>query len=384
MFIMKLSNSLKERLAYLLKQLIKIRTENPPGKTKEIVNFLVNEVFLENEGFQNEIVPYFKNNIELHNLITKIGSGKKKIFLSGHFDVVPSGDRNKWIYPPFSAKTVNGKVYGWGSADMKGGITSLIGVMKVLNTNPEFLDNYELVFLGTADEETGMSGSLTLTERGYIQDAEVLIIAEPTNLNIGIAEKGLLWVILKVYGKSAHGSMPSEGINAIEGILKVIPQLYKCLDVDKENSILGKSTINIGKISGGTKINIVPDYSELEVDFRVIPEQKQETILNKLKSINLGSCSIELEILKSHPPLQTDFNHPFIRNLEIISNSKYIGLSYATDIVNFVDPNNPIPFIIFGPGNPNVTHKLNESVSLEDIFRATEILINALLETYTN
>ncbi|MFW9970540.1 MAG: M20 family metallopeptidase [Candidatus Odinarchaeota archaeon] len=381
---MKLSNSLKERLAYLLKQLIKIRTENPPGKTKEIVNFLVNEVFLENEGFQNEIVPYFKNNIELHNLITKIGSGKKKIFLSGHFDVVPSGDRNKWIYPPFSAKTVNGKVYGWGSADMKGGITSLIGVMKVLNTNPEFLDNYELVFLGTADEETGMSGSLTLTERGYIQDAEVLIIAEPTNLNIGIAEKGLLWVILKVYGKSAHGSMPSEGINAIEGILKVIPQLYKCLDVDKENSILGKSTINIGKISGGTKINIVPDYSELEVDFRVIPEQKQETILNKLKSINLGSCSIELEILKSHPPLQTDFNHPFIRNLEIISNSKYIGLSYATDIVNFVDPNNPIPFIIFGPGNPNVTHKLNESVSLEDIFRATEILINALLETYTN
>ncbi len=378
---MKLSNSLKEKLFYILKRLIQIPTENPPGKTKEIVNFLVDEVFLEDEGFHNEVISHIENGIELHNLVTKIGTGKNKIFLSGHFDVVPAGDPYKWIYPPFSAKLVNGKVHGRGSADMKGGLTSLIGVMKLLNSDTTFLNNFELVFLGTADEETGMSGSFKLAERGYMNNAELLIIAEPTNLNIGIAEKGLLWVTLKLYGKSAHGSMPNEGINAIEGALKIIPQLYECLD-KKENTILGRSTLNIGKIIGGTKINIVPDYSELEVDFRLIPEQQQEALINKLKLIESESCSIELEITKDHPALQSDLNYPFIKNLEKISNSKYIGLSYATDAAQYVDPNNPIPFVIFGPGNPNSIHKINECVSLENVYKATELLTNALLQTF--
>jgi succinyl-diaminopimelate desuccinylase len=378
---MKISNYLKEELLYILKRLIQIPTENPPGKTIEVVNFLVNEVFLEEEGFQNEVVSYTENDIELHNLITKIGSGKNKIFLSGHFDVVPVGDQSKWIYPPFSAKVVDGKVHGRGSADMKGGITSLIGVMKLMRTNPNFLNNFQLVFLGSADEETGMSGSSTLAKRGYLDNGQLLIVAEPTNLNIGIAEKGLLWIKLKIYGKSAHGSMPNEGNNAIEGALKLIPQLYDCLDT-KENEILGQSTLNIGKIYGGTKINIVPDYSELEIDFRLIPEQPQETVINKLASTKLENCDVELEIMKDHPALQSDSDYPFIKNLKKFANTKYIGLSYATDAVYYINPNNPIPFVIYGPGDPNIIHKIDEWVLVENIFRATELLTNALIETF--
>lgn len=380
---MKVPKSLKEELVYILKRLIQIPTENPPGKTIEVVHFLNNEVFLEEEGFQNEIISYMENGVELHNLITKLGSGKNKIFLSGHFDVVPVGDQSKWIYPPFSAKEVDGKVHGRGSADMKGGITSLIGVMKLIRTNPNFLNNFQLVFLGTADEETGMSGSFTLAERGYLDNAQLLIVAEPTNLNIGIAEKGLLWVKLKLFGKSAHGSMPNEGINAIEGALNIIPQLHNCLD-RKENEILGQSTLNIGKIIGGTKINVVPDYSELEVDFRLIPEQQQETVINKLKSLKTESCNIELEIMKDHPALQTDLNDPFVKNLKKFANTKYIGLSYATDAVYYINPNNPIPFVIFGPGNPNIIHKIDEWVSLDYIFKATELLTDALIQTFIN
>jgi succinyl-diaminopimelate desuccinylase len=380
---MKIPNSLKEELLFVLKRLIQIPTENPPGKTIDIVNFLINEVFLKEEGFRNEVISYIENGIELHNLITKIGYGRNKIFLSGHFDVVPVGDQNKWNYPPFSAKEVDGKVYGRGSADMKGGITSLIGTMKLLKTNPKFLNNFELVFLGTADEETGMSGSFTLAERGYLDKAQLLIVAEPTNLNIGIAEKGLLWAKLKIYGKSAHGSMPNEGINAIEGALDIIPQLYDCLD-NKKNRILGQSTLNIGKIIGGTKINVVPDYSELEVDFRLIPEQLKESVLTKLRAIKSESCNIELEITKDHPALQSDLNYPFIKILKKFANTNYIGLSYATDAVYYIDPNNPVPFVIFGPGNPNIIHKIDEWISVENIFKATELLTNALLQTFIN
>ncbi|MFW9819193.1 MAG: M20 family metallopeptidase [Candidatus Thorarchaeota archaeon] len=378
---MKLSNSLKEELRDILKRLIQIPTENPPGKTTEIVKFLVNEVFLKEEGFQNEIISYLNNGIELHNLVTSIGSGENRIFLSGHFDVVPVGNQDKWVYPPFSAKEVDGKVYGRGSADMKGGITSLIGTMKLLKSNTNFLNNFELVFLGTADEETGMSGSFTLAERGYLDNPQLLVVAEPTDLNIGIAEKGLLWVKFRIYGRSAHGAMPNEGINAIEGALNIIPQLYDFLD-NKENKILGQSTINIGKIVGGTKINVVPDYSELEVDFRLIPEILQESVINKLKLLKSKSCNINIEIMKDHPALQTDKYHPFIKNLKKLANSKYIGLSYATDAAYYVDPNNPFPFVIFGPGNPNIIHKINEYISVENIFKATELLTNALIQTF--
>jgi len=378
---MEISKAQREKLLYILRKLIHIPTENPLGKTDEIVDFLIKEVFREEEGFHNEIITHVKDGVELHNLVTKIGSGKKKILLSGHFDTVPVGDQTKWDYPPFSAKIVDGKIYGRGSADMKGGITSLIGVMKILETNSHFMENCELIFLGTADEETGMTGSLTLAENGYADDAKLLIIAEPTNLNIGIAEKGLLWAILKVYGKSAHGSMPSEGNNAIEAVFDIIPQLYECLE-PKENKILGRSTLNIGKIRGGTKINVVPDYSKLEVDFRLIPEQNHETVISKLNKIKLESCKVEVEILKREPSLQSDLNHPFVQNLRKISKAKCIGLSYATDAVNFVAPNDPIPFIIFGPGNPNVVHKINEWISLDQVFQATELLTKALLKTY--
>ncbi|MBY8991131.1 MAG: M20 family metallopeptidase [Candidatus Lokiarchaeota archaeon] len=378
---MKLVNSQKDRLVYLLQKLVQIPTENPPGKTEEVVEFLITEVFKEEEGFHNEVVTHLKNKIKLHNLITRIGSGKKKIILSGHFDVVPVGDSSKWDYPPFSARIIDDKLYGRGSADMKGGIVSLIGTLKSLSREKKFLENYELIFLGTADEEAGMSGSLTLTNKGIINDAILLIIGEPTGLNIGIAEKGVLWVKLKLYGRAAHGSMPEEGINAIEGALKIIPKLGKCLR-DFNNPVLGSSSINIGKIKGGNKINVVPDYTELEIDFRIIPEQNVGDLINSLKMIDPEPFKMDIEILNNLPALQSDSKHPFIRNLKRISNMELIGLPYATDLAKFITTDNPVPFVIYGPGNPNDVHKINESISLNQIFLATESLTDALLETY--
>jgi succinyl-diaminopimelate desuccinylase len=379
---MKLSNLLKDRLNFILKKLIQFPSVNPPGKTEEIVKFLVTDIFKEEEGFQNEIITYEKKGVVLHNLVTRIGSGKKKIILSGHFDVVPISDKTRWTYPPFSAKIVDGKIYGRGSADMKGGLTSLIGIMKLLISNPSFLENYELVFLGTADEEAGMTGSYTLLKRGYVKNAELIIIAEPTDLNIGIAEKGILWATLRVKGKSAHGSMPEKGYNAIEGALKIIPQLYNCLN-NKSNDILGKSTLNIGKINGGTKINIVPDYTELEIDFRLIPEQNHNELIKNLRKIELKPYSIDVKITQTLPSLLSDFNHPFIQNLKKITNSEFIGLSYTTDASQYISKKDLIPFVIFGPGSQNVIHKPNECIELDHIFKATEFLVDALTTTYS-
>ncbi|MBA7572937.1 putative succinyl-diaminopimelate desuccinylase [subsurface metagenome] len=378
---MKISKPLKDEIILILKNLVQLHTENPPGITESVVKFLILDVFKEEHGFQNQVVINRKNGVELHNLISTIGHGKEKIVLSGHFDVVPTGDPAQWKYHPFSAEIKNGKLYGRGSADMKGGIASLIGVIKILSKIPRFLEKYKLVFVGTADEEIGMMGSLSLSKQGVMNNSILLIIAEPTNLKIGIAEKGLLWVKLKIIGKYAHGSMPHEGINAIEGAIKIIPQLYNCLE-EKRNVVLGKSTLNIGKISGGTAINIVPDQAVLDIDYRLIPEQDHNTLINNLNNLQLIKFPINIEILKELPALQTDSNHLFIQNLKGVSKSELLGLSYATDAAHLISVNSPIPFVIFGPGDPNNIHKIDEFIELEQVFQATEFLTNALLQTY--
>jgi len=379
---MKISKRLRDDLIFILKKLVQIPSENPPGTTKEIVNFLIADVFKEEQGFQNQVIVNIKNGVELHNLVSTIGNGKEKIVLSGHFDVVPAGEAAQWEYPPFSAKIKNGRLYGRGSADMKGGVASLIGVIKTLIKFPDFIEKYKLVFVGTADEEAGMAGSFTLSKQGVMNDSILLIIAEPTDLKIGIGEKGLLWVKLKIIGKSAHGSTPHEGINAIEGALKIIPQLYDCLE-EKSNVILGKSTLNIGKISGGTAINVVPDQAILDLDYRIIPEQDHNSLIDNLKNLQKLNFSIDIEIINKLYALQTDSNHPFIQNLKEISKSELLGLSYATDAAHLISVNSPIPFVIFGPGDPNNIHKIDEFIKLEQVFQATEYLTNALLQTYS-
>jgi len=368
-------------LEQILKNLVQIPTENPPGKTDEIINYLITDIFKESDGFHNEVMNYNKKGIELKNLITRIGTGKKKIILSGHLDVVPAGEDSQWKYPPFSAEVIDGKLYGRGACDMKGGLTMLIGTMINLKKYPELLENYSIFFLGSADEESGMTGAVSIVRKGFMKDSVLLIVGEPTNMNIGIAEKGLLWADIYVYGKAGHASTPELGINSIEGTLKIIPQLYDCLD-NVKNSVLGPSTLNIGKISGGIAHNIVPDKTILSVDYRYIPEQDYARLNEKLKSIDASPCKTEIKITHTLPALQTDMGTPFIQNLKKINGKEIIGLPYASDAGALIQKKNPVPFVIYGPGDPGVIHKPNEYIKIEDVIKSTENLSQALIQTY--
>ncbi|MFX1496414.1 MAG: M20 family metallopeptidase [Promethearchaeota archaeon] len=371
-----------KELTNILRNLVQIPTENPPGITKEIVDYLISEVFREEDGFRNEIITHKKNNFTLHNLITKVGFGNKKIILSGHFDVVPAGDSSNWKYDPFSAEIKNNKLYGRGSSDMKGGLTMLIGVMKNLKENITLLQKYSIIFAGTADEEDGMTGAATLYKHRLLDNAELLIIAEPTDMNIGIAEKGLLWIRLKIYGKAAHGAMPEKGINSILAVSNLIPKLYTLLDKES-NEILGSSTLNVGKIIGGTLINVVPEKTELELDFRLIPEQDPDKLIKRIKNLNIELCNFSFDILKKLPALQCKTNHPFIQTLCKISGRNPVGLPYATDAAQLLTQNNKIPFVIFGPGNPQVVHSIDEYIELDSVFKSTELLTESILQTYS-
>ena len=381
---MDLEEDFKQEILSIVINLVQIPSENPPGITKDIVKYLISNVFKEKEGFRNQVVINKKSGVALHNLVSKIGRGKEVIVFSGHFDVIPVGDTTQWKYPPFSAEVKEGVLYGRGSADMKGGIAFLIGVIKILSKIPKFLEKYTVMFLGTADEEDGMIGSYTLANQGFMKDAIVLIVAEPTNLKIGIGEKGLVWIRLKTTGKAAHGSMPEQGINAIEKVMNIIPQLYEVLE-EKQNAVLGKSTLNIGKIVGGTAINIVPEQVTIDLDYRLLPEQNPVELLQKLETLQKDGLPIELQIIKQLPALLTDPNHFFIQNLHNISNQDIIGLPYATDAAYLANSNiidSKIPFVLYGPGNPTNIHKTDEFIEIEQVFEAIEHLTEAILHSY--
>ena len=375
---MKNTSSYQNKIISLLKNLIQIPTENPPGFTKEIIGFLTSEILTEEKGYENKIIAYEKNGNTLHNLISKIGTGDKKIIFSGHFDVVPIGNLNDWTVNPFSGKIIGNYMYGRGSADMKSGIVALIITIEALSQTPKFLDNYTLIFAGTADEEYGMTGAHKLQELGVMDDASLLIIAEPTKLKIGVAEKGLLWLSVSFKGRSAHGSMPREGVNAIEKAMKFLPKIKECIEKNK-NPILGKSTVNIGTIKGGTSINIVADKVTIELDYRLIPEDNSDIIIAGLREID-EDCDIK--IIKTLPALESNIEHPFIKNLKNVAKTEIIGLPYATDAAELIKYGTKIPFVIFGPGDPIHIHKNDERVNIEDIFTATNILIDTMRMTY--
>lgn len=371
-------SSTEEFLIPILQNMIKIPTENPVGKTKEVVDYLYT-IFPSEKGFRKRIITHEKDGVELHNLIVELGSGPHKIVLCGHLDTVPAGKKSNWKHDPFAGIIEDGKVFGRGSADMKGGVTSIIGVLFDFLDKPDFLTKYTLVFAATADEEAGMSGAEALELEGVMKEAILLIIPEATNLNVGIAEKGVTWVKLHVHGKQAHGSMPEQGINAIEAAASLYSQLHSCLS-GVTSDILGKSTLNIGTIAGGTKINVVPNEVEIELDFRLVPEEDQELVLHKLQELKpkIGSCDVE--IIQNLPAV-ISAKGEFATKLAKLANSSMIGLTYGTDAAKLLK-NKDVPFVIFGPGDNTVIHQDNEYVTIEQVLQISQFITQALLETY--
>ena len=177
--------------------------------------------------------------------------------------------------------------------------------------------------------------------------------------------------------------MPDQGINAIESLVKLFPDFYNCLSTNS-NEILGKSTLNIGTIIGGDKINIVPSEAVIELDYRLIPEENIKEILGKIKNLNASPCEIEIEMLQVLPPLLTQQDHKFIQNLHNVSKTDLIGLTYGTDAAKLISQDNPIPFVIFGPGDNKIIHQSNEFVPMKQVMNVAKIISEALIKTYTN
>ncbi|MHA2276153.1 MAG: M20 family metallopeptidase [Candidatus Kariarchaeaceae archaeon] len=342
--------------------------------------------FLVEHGYNAKLDEYepAKANVE-----ARIGpSNARKIVISGHLDTVPIGDPDKWTHHPFSGKIVDGELWGRGSVDMKGGTGALAGVMVELLKHENDL-KYEVILAATADEEVGLLGAHNFVKQGIMKDVDHLLIAEPTSLGVAIMEKGIIFGNVRAHGKQAHASRPDLGHNAIEGLARLMPKLHEILP-DTSTPELGKSTLNIGVIKGGTVTNVVAEFAEMSVDYRMTPGVDNDLVLSNLKQAieeNSGEgiiYELDTNMTLNAPALissTTELGDKLATNNEKHTGTKpkLGGMFYATDAAAFMG-DKQMSFAIYGPGSTELLHQTNERLSLKELDISRMVIHDTVLD----
>ena len=341
-------------------------------------------------GITAKILPLSDNRADL---VAEIGSGKPVLGVSGHMDVVTAGELSQWHSDPFTLTERDGHLYGRGATDMKSGLAALVIAMITIQQN-HLLKRGTIRLMATAGEEIGEQGSRYLKDQGYMDDVDALLIAEPTGYRIATAHKGSMDIKLTSHGIAAHSSMPDEGYNAIDPLMKLLVQANQAFrGTDKTNAQLGRLTFNTTVFNGGDQVNSIPARATAKVNVRTIPEFNNDLVTDRLrdltKTANQAGAKIDLDIYMSQPSIQTTGRSRFVQLAQKIG-SQYAGqavptfaLNPVTDASNLVVDKGPqFPLAVFGPGN-DTPHQVNEYVDRQMYLNFIELYIN-LFTAYLN
>lgn len=327
----------------------------------ETINFC--KAWLENEGLAVEIIT--NNGFDM--LICEVGQGDKTLVLNGHVDVV-SGKETQ-----FNPVSKDGKLFGRGSADMKGGVAAIMVAITELN-KLELTQTKVQLQLVTDEEIGGGNCANYLTDKGYLGD--FVICPEPTQIDIGFQAKGILQIDIELAGSSAHGSRPWEGVNAITKAFEVYNKLLKLPFASESTEFYDGPSINLAKIHGGDVYNKVPDACTLSFDIRYLPTQNQTQILEEIKGITDGDIHINLE----GPPVMNDKDQPYITQLitAITQHTdkdevKLFGQHGFADTRYFSRFN--VPAVEFGPTG-NHWHGDGEYIEIDSVDNYKDIIVS--------
>lgn len=331
--------------------------------------------------------------------VLKGTGGGRSIILNGHVDVVPEGDLQKWEDDPYSGKIVDGKIYGRGTTDMKGGNVSLLLALQAIQALGIRLKG-DILFESVIEEESGGAGTLAAILRGYRADAA--LIPEPTNLKIFPKQQGSMWFRINVKGQSAHGGTRYEGVSAIEKSMSVMNHILQLEKIRNErvqdplyNQIPIPFPINIGKISGGDWPSSVADFVQIEGRIGVSPDEtmdeakeEMEKWIGRLKEIDpwFEQSPPQLEWFGARwLPGAIEQEHKLMKILvekfqEALDEEPVIEASpWGTD-GGLLTAIGDTPTIVFGPGVTELAHHSDEYIEIEKIFIAAEIIALTLLE----
>lgn len=351
----------------LLQQLVRIPSVNPdnaPG-TEQIGEEMI-AIFLsgwlESIGAEvtlEEIKP------GRPNLIARFApvDGRPRILLGPHLDTVGVGGM---IVDPFGGDIHGGKLWGRGASDTKGPMAAMLWA---LHEHREHLADFPIAvdFVAFMGEESGQWGSKDFVMK-YGEDYVFALVGEPTSMQVVHVTKGSLWATLRAKGKAAHSSQPERGENAILKLTRALDQLDHHLGTQLAtftHPVLGRSTMNVGMIRGGSRPNIVPDLAEAEIDIRITPALAEAGGALNLLAETIEFHDLPIEIVNPHenPPMETAADHPMIRAL-LATDSKtgLAGAPWFSDAAHL--SNGGIPSICIGPGSIDQAHTIDEFIEI--------------------
>lgn len=373
-----------------LQSLVRAESINPPGTERVVVETI--EEHLAAAGVTAET---YKVQEERPNLLASLsgesssGEDEKRVLVySGHFDTVPLGNAN-WEYDPLGGESVRGRIYGRGTTDMKGGVAAMVLALEYLKRSGTQLGG-ELRFVGTVGEEVDGLGAREVVKKGQIDDATALVVGEPSANGAFVAHKGTLWVEVSISGRTAHGSMPENGVNAIDTMRHFLNWLEGHSFIYEEHPLLGGPTVNIGTIEGGVKTNVVADECSATLDLRTVPGQSHEEMLSEAKRALAEICrntgaSYEVRVVNDMAPVATPENDPFI-GLCLDTAKRHLGRNlvpegakYYTDASVYV-PYLGLPALIYGPGEPSMAHQPDEWVDVENFLESIRFYVALAVE----
>jgi succinyl-diaminopimelate desuccinylase len=300
------------------------------------------------------------------------------LIVNGHTDVVPAV-AGGWARDPFGPQVNGGRLYGRGSADMKGGIAASICALSTLEAAGH-APGCDIVFQFVADEERGGGfGTRALMESGRLQ-GDACVVPEPTSLAVSVAERGLLQGEIVIKGRPAHGSRPREGVSAVEHAAQIVLALHAADFGDPDHPLLGTPTSNIGMVRGGTAVNVVAEEARVGFDRRLLPGMSLDEAIGgvrrRLKAAGLEGIDYEIELFDFGEGSEMSPEHPFA---ELVRQSvaavtgvqpATIGMTFTTD-ARFVRNQAGIPAVVCGPGHIGQAHGVDEWVSISQLVDAT-------------
>lgn len=400
------AEALRPQMGAFLGELLAIDTENPPGRNYErCVRFLGAK--MASLGCEVEYVEVPEEGLAAladeskgwprHIVVgTFAGTEKRPVLhLSGHYDVVPAG--GGWTVDPYGGAIIDGKVYGRGASDMKSGLAAQIYALEVLqHAGIELKGTF--VSSAVPDEETGGEtgmGYLVRSGRLTKENTDYCIITEPLDPDmICLGHRGTLWFTLAFKGVQSHGSMPSKGLNPIEGMRRLLERIdvrirpaletVSRYPVSPEGS--RKSTLCITTIRAGSKVNTIPDECTASFDWRLIPEQSAAWAREEIMAIcdDLVREGIILgysytPIVEANPTM-VDENQRLVDALKacgraVLGRDMGVNVSPGMDDQRFaVHEGGLEATVVYGPGRLALAHTSDEHIALDDLVTGVAIL----------
>jgi succinyl-diaminopimelate desuccinylase len=355
----------------LTRELVATRTINPPGDEAGAASLLAAR--LEAAGFDVEAHEFAPGR---RSLVARWGaSDRPALCLTGHLDTVPLG-RADWSVDPFAGETEGDRLFGRGTSDMKGGTAAIVvAAERVAAIGGSPSAGLELVLC--AGEETGCEGALALARAdGALGRCGAVLVAEPTTNYPCVAHKGVVWADAVARGRTAHGSMPELGDNAVLKLARAVTTLDGFALAADEHPLLGRPTLSVGTFSGGININSVPDHATAGIDVRTVPGMSGDGVTAALRE-RLGD-EVELEPRVALDPIDTDPEDPWVGEVFeamaalIGERPEPRGLAYFTDAAALSPAYGRPPTIICGPGDAEQAHRTDESCSVSALELSAE------------